>query len=299
MDAPDVIDIIWPRFQEKFPWAELKYLELHGGLRLERYLSEQAAGVETADIISTNIPEINQLMDGGYVVRVPEVKQYENLYPTGLMDPEGYWTPETAMPVTPIYNSNLVGEAEAPKTWMDMTDSKWKGSIAMPQVNIGQFSFVALTDLYQAWGEEKWTQFIKGLVANEPVIVGSGSDSYQRVVIGEYKLGLNLVNDVLANPDKPVKAAWVDPAPVVLYSNVVVKGSSHPNLAKLFSIWITSADGAESIAETGRVVGAVIDHPNSAAKAMPKGISVAPANTDALVNPEKYQNKFVELGIAK
>ena len=38
-----------------------------------------------------------------------------------------YWTPFTELPLVFIYNNKLVPEAEAPATWAELTDGKWKG----------------------------------------------------------------------------------------------------------------------------------------------------------------------------
>src|SRR3954466_14719257 len=51
-------------------------------------------------------------------------------YPAELRDPKGHWTAINLFYWTSAYNTNLVTAAEAPKTYEDLIDPKWKGRIA-------------------------------------------------------------------------------------------------------------------------------------------------------------------------
>ena len=43
---------------------------------------------------------------------------------------DNYWTPFTELPIVLVYNNKLVSEEEAPKSWADLSDARWKGRIA-------------------------------------------------------------------------------------------------------------------------------------------------------------------------
>ena len=47
------------------------------------------------------------------------------------MDPEGYYTAGRLVGVGIAYNNATVTAEEAPKTWNDLLDEKWKGQIVM------------------------------------------------------------------------------------------------------------------------------------------------------------------------
>ena len=48
----------------------------------------------------------------------------------GLADTTGYSIPGRAAYMSIVYNTNKVSKSEAPKSWKDLLDPKWKGRIA-------------------------------------------------------------------------------------------------------------------------------------------------------------------------
>jgi uncharacterized protein YhjY with autotransporter beta-barrel domain len=67
-DAPDVHSVIWPRFQEIYPWAEVEFTEGFGALR-ERFIQEAKAGVPTADLMAMGPVQLKIFTDADIIAK--------------------------------------------------------------------------------------------------------------------------------------------------------------------------------------------------------------------------------------
>ena len=71
-------------------------------------------------------------------------------YPAGFKDPKGYWVDYFDAYNVIGYNTKLVSRDQAPKSWEDLLDPKWKGRIALDDENFSWYG--AMT---QNGGERK------------------------------------------------------------------------------------------------------------------------------------------------
>lgn len=77
-------------------------------------------------------------------------------------DPDGYNAPSDAFTMVILYNTNLVEEADAPKTWEDLTDPKWKGKVRFADPSASSSSYAALVN----WLMIGDWEFVEALAAN-------------------------------------------------------------------------------------------------------------------------------------
>lgn len=61
-------------------------------------------------------------------------------------DPDGYNAPSDAFTMVILYNKNLVDERDAPRTWQDLTDPKWKGKVRFADPSASSSSYAALVN---------------------------------------------------------------------------------------------------------------------------------------------------------
>ncbi|MBI4258355.1 MAG: extracellular solute-binding protein, partial [Thaumarchaeota archaeon] len=298
MDAPDFLNIVWPRFRETYPWApaEGRYIEGFAPLR-SRFISEFQANAPSADIVwQSEAPMIAEMRP--YMAPFPDMK-FTGLY-------SGYFgVPDNENPAMFItfllpyvlgYNTNLVKAEEAPQSWFDLADPKWKGKIIMQDATRLETSAKLLANLQLAMGQTKWEEFMRGLAANEPVWTGSNTEAYTRVVAGEFPITTVLINDIIRqDPGTPVAVAWpkkdilqIDSGALTMIG--ISQKAQNPNFAKLFVTWALSPDGQKAMAETGRPPRLfTVDHPNSLGKVIPSGISILDSNFDFLQDPKKWE----------
>jgi iron(III) transport system substrate-binding protein len=143
-----------------------------------------------------------------------------------------------------VYNKELIPKDKAPKSYADLVDPKlsptWAGKIAIPP-------YVAwLAELSLVWGTEKVKDFTRKLVA-----ISGGRLRYseeERVVSGEFPIMANFGDALSAMWTWQPKGAPLIAVPGVTPINTdyfqlsVPKNAVHPNLAKLFVVFMTTKE---------------------------------------------------------
>jgi len=115
-------------------------------------------------------------------------------FPDEYKEPNGYWVAFNVEPSVVIYNTKLISEEDAPKSWADICDPKFKGHIATADPAKSSTGFVQLVSIMRAVGgddDEKAYEALRKLAENLDGKVQSGSSlTYKTVVDGEYMIGL-------------------------------------------------------------------------------------------------------------
>lgn len=115
-------------------------------------------------------------------------------FPDKYKDSNGYWVAFNVEPSVVIYNTKLVSEADAPKSWADICDPKFKGQIAIADPAKSSTGFVTLVSIMRAVGgedDDKAYEALNSLVYNlDGKVQSSSSLTYKTVVDGEYMIGL-------------------------------------------------------------------------------------------------------------
>jgi iron(III) transport system substrate-binding protein len=166
----------------------------------------------------------------------------------------GYYTGLALVPVGFIVNNDILKEKnlEAPKTWADLADPKYKDEIIVADPAISGTNYAMVSGLIQAWGEDKAWDYFKKLNDNVSFYAKSGGEPQQKVVAGEYAIGIVALTGSVyeAEKDKPVKVIapqdlipWT-PAPIGIFKN-----SKNKEAAKVLVDYYLSAEGQEVLRE--------------------------------------------------
>ncbi len=143
-------------------------------------------------------------------------------------------------PMVIVYNTKLVSEQDAPKSWEDLTDPKWKGKIACADPLKSSSSFATVMAMIMAFGKDdgKGYEFVNKLVTNlDGKIAASSSATFKGVSDGEYSIGLTYEEAALkyiaAGSDMkivyPKEGTTISPSGIA-----IVKGSKNIDNAKKF-----------------------------------------------------------------
>jgi len=193
--------------------------------------------------------------------------------PAAYRDSEGRWIATSGRGRVLAYSTERLGEDEMPATMADLVDPKYKGRIVLPPTNGSFLAHVAA--LRVVAGDDVALEWLKGIKANEPVIVRNNTAAIQAIADGEGDLGITnnyyLVRFQRAAADFPVNQRLFptqgDIGNLLLVAGMgVLKGSDHSEEAVAFINFLLS-DAAQQffsgeVAEfpvTGRVIPTRVD----------------------------------------
>ena len=159
-----------------------------------------------------------------------------------------------------IVNTKLVPEAERPRSVLDLTDTKWKGRIAMAKPQFGTTATQAAC-LFEVLGPDKAREFYLGLKANGIQIVPGNKQVAEGVGQGQFAVGLTDTDDAMGELEagRPVALVFPDrdsPAGdrmgtlFIPNTVAVIKGCPNPAGARKLVDYLLSAEVEAKLAET-------------------------------------------------
>jgi iron(III) transport system substrate-binding protein len=228
--------------------VEVEHVRLVTGQLYERVLSEGAAKQLSADAIGiTDITLMDNLHKQG-ITREYDSTNGKKL-PEGRYDANGAWYASILPGLTISYNTDVIPAEDAPKTWEDLLDPKWKGQIGITPITTGGSTFSLYHFLHEEYGVEYW----KGLKAQEPRMYESSVPLGQDMVRGEVPITLGNPGVVagLINDGAPVTMVFPEDGVPVFQSVVgAVEGAANPSAAELYIEWLLSPRGQSVVADT-------------------------------------------------
>ena len=111
-----------------------------------------------------------------------------SIVPDWARSPAGLWVGISGRARTLVYNTESLTEEDLPASIFDLTDPKWKGRLGWAPTN-GSFQAM-VTAMRVLWGEEKTTEWLEGIKANEPGIYPKNTPQVAAAAAGEIDVGL-------------------------------------------------------------------------------------------------------------
>jgi iron(III) transport system substrate-binding protein len=213
----------------------------------ERVRTEQSAGRVNADVLSNGaVTSTNMMREGRFVDHGP-LPALGNI--KAPFKDDGILLPYTANALALLVNSNMVTEADQPKSWRDLTDPKWKGKMLMDEPRVGGVGYVFFAVTYEKLGRS----YQEAFAAQQPTIMADAALANRRIALGEFPLFVGFsFQDWRGLKGLPLRV--VIPQEGALYSTLnasIVKGAPHPNAARLFLNFLIDADAQHAITALG------------------------------------------------
>lgn len=149
------------------------------------------------------------------------------------------------------YNTELVKTEDAPKTWDDLLDPKWKGKIQFPNpAASGTATLMVLNEMMQRGEKEGW-KFFEKLMEQANSTPDSGSAPTKAVAMGEAHIGIGF--DFMAYEAKAkgetVDFIVPDKTPILVNPVSLVEGGPNPEGGKKFIDFLLSKEGQQILAD--------------------------------------------------
>jgi iron(III) transport system substrate-binding protein len=100
---------------------------------------------------------------------------------------DGRWTGTSGRARVVAYNNEKLTEGDLPDSILDFTDPKWKGRIGWAPTNGSFQAFVTAMRLTE--GEEAAEEWLRGIVANDPVVFEDNEAVRDAIASGEVDVG--------------------------------------------------------------------------------------------------------------
>ena len=241
---PDIIETVKPALKKQFPDLDIQWFQAG----TEKVMAKVAGEIEAKKLQA----DLLMVADPSYYLTLKEqnlLLKYDapNRKDVKLnKDSEGYWTGVRISNMIIAYNTQKVSEADAPKSFKDLLDPKWKGRIAMPSPLLSGTAYVAAGVLSEKYG---WEYFEK-LNANGLKVEEGNSAIQNKLLRGEYHAVMILEENILklAAKGEPVKVVYPSDGTLVIPSPVAIFNSSkNQEAAKAVLDWWLSKEGQEVI----------------------------------------------------
>ena len=258
-------------FNRRYPFINVEYMEASTEVRREKVLFAARRGEAITDLISS-LGNLDDYIKAGVLMDLRDLPIWKR-YPADLKQDHfiafviKYWSL--------AYNKDLVSEKDLPRTWEDLLDPKWKGSIGVTRTA----NAVIFPVLWTIWGAERTTAYMRKLFSANAQFRSEGTNAVLKLTAaGEFKFMIPAMEyETFKNEQKGVPVGWVALDSLVAAADMIVilRSTPRPNAAKVFLNWLLSKEGQ---------------------RAYSKATSIAPAHPELrgeiIAYPEKIREKI-------
>jgi iron(III) transport system substrate-binding protein len=212
-------------------------------------MQELKANIKNVDVVHTS--------DAGHFVMFKEkglLLKYTPAgvegFPASFKDRDGYYYGLRATVNAIAYNTRAVTAAEAPKSWKDLLDPKWKGKLVTAHPG---YSGVITTHVAALVNLHGWDYF-KALAQNRLMLVQSANDPSGVVASGERQVAVNGGDYTFYQVKKkgnPLEIVYPrEGVPLVISPTAIMSFAPHPNAARLFTDFTFSREIQQVMADS-------------------------------------------------
>lgn len=232
-------------FEKAYPGIDMEYYFASGGKVLTKMTTEAQGGQIAADVVWLGDPcDYEGFKNYGWLEKYssPEEDHIAKAY----IDSDGYYTAGRLVTMGIAWNTTLVKEDEAPKTWEEVLDPKWKNQIIMTDPTQSSTSKYWMAVLMQS--EKYGEDYFKKLYQNGCQLESGTTATHNRVADGSYKIGicLDYVSATLIEEGSPMNFHFTSNDVCTMTSPVaLIKGCANQENGKHLIDFLLSKEGQE------------------------------------------------------
>ena len=232
-------------FMTAFPKIKVTYLRLQTGALYAKLMAERQAKTYQPDVLT--LTDMTFALDfqrrGGWAkYESPELAGFK---PEHKSKPEGFFMWGGIIVAGIAYNPTTLKAEDAPKSWKDLLDPRWKDVINVKVSNSG-LQHETWMLIKQLHGDTYWKEFAK----LSPRAFDSYVQQFDRTVSGQDQvISTAQYSGYLQFKAKGAPIAFVNPTEGVVAAPSLtgaVDQAPHPEAAKLFMDWFTGVPGQQA-----------------------------------------------------
>lgn len=237
-------------FAQKYPGLKVLAVRSTTGGSFQRLSQDLKSNVAVASVFSTTgLGGHYQILqrDGRLAEYVPE--NAGKLSPTvkSAIVP-GHVYPMGAGLLAMAYNSAKVKPEDAPKSWQDLTDPKWKKRLALGHPAFSGFDAAWSVMMMKRVG---W-KYYEAIAKNEPLVQRSTFDTLTALSSGERVVATlpdAFAIDAAAKGNPVTVVYPSDGSVMILGYTAILKNAPQPNTARLFTEFLLDVEHAKVVAD--------------------------------------------------
>ena len=244
----DTIADIQPKIAAEFPNVDVQFYQAGSEEVAAKVQAEALAGKIQADIlISSDRFWYEDLASKGSLVsyKPSQTEKVDVFY----KHPDGFYN-TLSFPVMVIaYNSEVVKDADAPKSFKELADAKWKDKVSAGSPLASGTNFTTVAFLVKKYGWDYFTSLRK----NNFIAEGGNSGVVRRLQSKERPIGIVLLENILRLTKTDPRIKYVIPTDgAVIQSNVLalVKKDSDAAATKKVADWMFGTEGQKAMARS-------------------------------------------------
>jgi iron(III) transport system substrate-binding protein len=248
-DLP-VAEKVAKAFEAKYSGISV-HVERSGAERVfQRIGQEYSSNIHAVDVVNSSDAAhfIVWKRDG---ILAPYVPEDVARFPAEHRDVDGQFASFRVWLSIIAYNTGLVKPEQAPKSFADLLDPKWKGKIVKAHPG---YSGTIMTATYQMQRDLGWSYF-EQLAKQNIMQVQSSADPPKKLDLGERAVmadGNEYNIFQLKEAGRPVEPVYAtEGSPLIIGPNGIFKSSPNPNAAKLFQSFCLGREAQQLIIDVG------------------------------------------------
>jgi iron(III) transport system substrate-binding protein len=235
-------------FKTKYTGIDVEVHRTGSQRVLQRVMQEATAGIKNADVIHTSDAGNFELFkDKGMLLKY--TPRGVEPFPAAFKDKDGFYFGMRATLSVIAYNPKVVADKDAPKTWKELLNPKWKGKMVSAHPGYSGIIMTHVLALVNLYG---WDYF-RDLGKNSLHMVQSANDPAGVVASGERPIGANGAEYFYYKTQKqgnPIQIIYPkEGIPLIVSPVAIAKDAPHPNAAKLFSDFIFARESQQLLAD--------------------------------------------------
>jgi iron(III) transport system substrate-binding protein len=237
-------------FEAKNPDVKVSLFQAGTEVVLEKIALEiKSSGRPAADVLWVQEPAaMAKLGKSGFLE--PYRSAHEASIPAAFTNKEGYFVGTAVTFLVLMYNSKLVAQDQAPRSWRDLTEPQYRNQVILANPRVSGTGAALASAMVQQFGWGYWEK----VAANRPILANGHPAMISTVIAGERRIAPMQDLSIVEAIKKGQPVAYVVPSEgaigVGCYAGIVRPARNLPD-AKRFVDFMASEAAAQVLVNVG------------------------------------------------